>query len=179
MNNSGTGSDKNFVLLGAVIRPHGIRGELKIQPFTDNPGSFSRYRKLYLAPEGDSLKVEFTNEQARSNGKTIILKLKECTDRNRAEQLTGMGVWLPISELPPLAAGEFYLHSLEGKQARTIDGQRLGVVAGLMVGGGQDILVIRDGESEYLVPMAPGFVAGVDEETITLDVPPGLLDINK
>lgn len=178
MNRSGTGSDKDFVLLGAVTRPHGIRGELKIRPFTDNPENFSRHKRLYLAPEGDAAKVEFTNEQARSNGKTIILKLKECSDRNRAEQLTGMGVWLPISELPPLAEGEFYLHSLEGKQARTIDGQRLGVVAGLMVGGGQDILVIRDGGSEYLVPMAPGFVVDVDEETITLDLPPGLLDIN-
>lgn len=178
MNRSGTASDKDFVLLGAVIRPHGIRGELKIRPFTDNPESFSRYRRLYLAPEGDATKVEFTNEQARPNGNTIILKLKECTDRNRAEQLTGMGVWLPVADLPPLADGEYYLHSLEGKRARTSDGQLLGVVSGLLVGGGQDILVIRDGQSEYLVPMAPGFVVGVDEQAITLDLPPGLLDIN-
>jgi 16S rRNA processing protein RimM len=171
--------DKNFVLLGVVSRPHGIRGELKVRPFTEHPENLRLYRRLYLAAEGDLTKVEFTNEQVRTNGNTVILKLKECTDRSRAEQLAGMGIWLPASELPPLAEGEFYLHSLVGKRARTQAGQFLGTVTALLAGGGQDILVIRDGEEEYLVPMAPEFVVAIDEAEITLDLPPGLLDINR
>jgi len=179
VDSSRTAPDTNFVLLGVVSRPHGIRGELKVRPFTEHPENLSRYRRLYLAAEGDSAKIECTSEQVRRNGNSIILKLKECTDRTRAEQLAGMGVWVPTSDLPPLAEGEFYLHSLEGKRARTQAGQVLGTVSALLAGGGQDVMVIRDGEEEYLVPLAPEFVVAVDETEITLDLPPGLLDINR
>ena len=178
MTSSVPGPENTFVLLGTVSKPHGIRGELKVRPVTENPSNLCRYRRLFFAAEDGQDKVECTNVHARVNGKTVILKLNECTDRNRAEQFVGMQVWLASSDLPPVEADEFYLHTLEGKRARTTAGQMLGTVSGLL-NSVQDVFVIRDGELEYLIPAVREFIVAIDETEIVFDLPPGLLEINR
>ncbi|ADW18529.1 16S rRNA processing protein RimM [Desulfobulbus propionicus DSM 2032] len=179
MASTGSGTGDDFVALGLITRPHGIRGELKIRSFTEKPENLNRYRRLFLASDVSSAKLEFTNVLARVNGSSVILRLKECTDRDRAEELVGMLIWVPSKDLPPTAAGEFYLHSLQGKQARTTDGQELGTVETFLAGGGQNILVIRQGGEEYLVPVVGAFIVSITENMVILDLPLGLLDINR
>ena len=169
---------ETFILLGSVSRPHGIRGELKVRPYTEKPGNFCHYPRLFLSGEDGQSKVEHTDVHARVNGNTVILRLKECTDRDRAEQFVGMRVWLAVADLPPAEANEFYLHSLEGKRARTTTGQELGTVSGLL-NSAQDVLVIRDDDHEYLVPAVRPFIVAIDENGIVVDLPPGLLEINR
>ena len=133
---------------------------------------------MYLAAKDGQPKVEYANVQARVNGNSVILRLHECTDRDQAEHFVGQHVWLASSDLPPAGFGEFYLHSLVGKQVRTTDGQRLGTVRGLL-SSAQDVLVIGDGDHEYLVPAVREFIAALEETDIVLDLPPGLLEINR
>jgi len=174
-----SGREASFLLLGTVVRPHGIRGELKVRPYTEKPDNVCRYRRLYLAAEAGSEMIECTNVQARVSGDMVILRLHECTDRDRAEQLVGRHLWLAADDLPPAGAGEFYLHTLMGKRARTTTGQTLGTVRGVLSSGAQDVLVIRDGDHEYLVPAVRTFIVARDETDIVLDLPPGLLEINR
>jgi 16S rRNA processing protein RimM len=173
-----TEQSEAFILLGTVMRPHGIRGELKVRPYTDTPGNFCRYPRLFLSGEDGRAKVEHTDVQARVNGNTVILRLKECKDRDHAEQFAGMRIWLAAADLPPVEADEFYLHSLEGKRARSVNGQVLGTVVGLLCGA-QDVLVIREGDQEYLVPAVRPFIVVIDDDGIVVDLPPGLLEINR
>lgn len=173
-----SGQTEAFVLLGTVTRPHGLRGELKIRPFTAAPGNFSRYRHLYLSVDGGKTKVPYTNVQARVSGNTVILRLEECSTRDQAEQLVGMQIWLASRDLPPIDKDEFYLYTLEGKQARTTTGRILGTVSAILSSSGQDILIIRDTEGEYLVPAVREFFVAIDDEKVVLDLPPGLLEIN-
>jgi 16S rRNA processing protein RimM len=170
--------DEIFILLGTVSRPHGIRGDLKVRSFAESAGSFDRYRRLFLCVEDGQPKIEYTNVQARVNGNTIILRLKECTDRGQAEQLAGMQIWLASRDLPPAEAGEFYLHTMVGKRARTTNGLHLGTVKGFL-SSVQDVLVIRDGDHEYLVPAVQEFISAMNETEIVLNLPPGLLEINR
>ncbi len=170
---------ESFILLGTVIKPHGIRGELKVRPFTETPGNFTHYRQLYLSAEDGQAKVPYTNVQARISGNAVLLKLKEVGTRDQAEQLTGMQVWLPCSELPELEVDEFYLYTLEGKQAYTTDGQTVGTVTGLLSSSGQDIMVIQAAQDEFLVPVVREFIKAIDPQKVILDLPPGLLDINR
>jgi 16S rRNA processing protein RimM len=169
---------ETFVLLGTVSRPHGIRGDLKVRPFTENPGNFSHYRRLYLSADGGTTKEPYTNLLGKVNGNTVILKLAECTTRDQAEQLTGRQIWLASNDLLPIGKDEFYLFTLEGKQAHTTTGRILGLVSKIMSSSGQDILVIREGQAEYLVPVVREFIMAIDDNKIVLDLPPGLLEIN-
>lgn len=172
------GSD-SFVLLGTVTRAHGLQGEVKVRPLTESPASFARYRQLYLSAAGGGEKIPHTAVQARVSGQGVVLRLSGCATREAAEQLAGSKVWLATSELPPPAPGEFYLHTLEGRRAETVDGRYLGRVAAILSSGGQDVLVIRDNGVEVLVPAVRAFVRAVEEDRVVLDPPPGLLELNR
>jgi len=167
-----------FVLIGTVTRPHGLKGEVKVHAFSDAPGNFHRYRRLFLSADGGQTRVAWVNTQARVNGSTVILRLEGCTTREQAEELAGLQIWLAVADLPALDQGEFYLYSLEGKEAQTPTGSRLGTVTAIVANSGQDLLVLKDGQREYLVPVVRAFVVAIDDHRVVLDLPPGLLEIN-
>ena len=173
------GSKASYILLGTVIRPHGLRGELKVRPWTERPENISRYRRLYLVPDGTTDMVALTNVGARVSGDCVILRLKECTDRTQAEQLVGIHVWMAAADLPPAGDSEWYLHSLMGKQARTTAGEVIGTITGVVSTKAHNMLVVRNGDQEVLVPAVRAFIAAMDEEGIVLELPPGLLEINR
>lgn len=167
-----------LILLGTVVKPHGIRGEIKVRPCTEQPESISSYRRLYLAGEDGHAASEWTTLRARVSGTTVIVTLQECTDRNQAEQLVGLHVWVPASDLPPAGPGTTYLYTLMGKRATTTAGQLLGTVCAVLHSA-QDVLVIRDNDREYLVPAVRQFIVAVNDVEVLFDLPPGLLDINR
>jgi 16S rRNA processing protein RimM len=134
---------------------------------------------LYLSADHGKTSVPYTNVQTKANGKTVILRLEECATRDQAEQFSGMEIWVASSDLPPVGKDEFYLYTLVGKRAQTEEGRILGTITAILGGGGQDILVIRDAQEEYLVPVVRDFFVAIDEEKVVLTLPPGLLEINK
>lgn len=167
-----------FILLGIITKPHGIQGELKVRPYTEAPGNISRYQRLYLSSDNGKTRVPYTNVLARVSGNAVILRLEECSTRDQAEQLSGRQIWLPSSDLLPIGKDEFYLYTLEGKQAVTASGLILGKISAIVCSGGQDILIIQDAQKECLVPLVREFIVAIDEEKVVLDLPPGLLEIN-
>lgn len=169
---------ERFVLLGIVTKPHGIKGDLKVHPLTEHPENFVRYHRLYLTGSDEGEMTACTNIQARVNGRTVILRLEECSTRERAEQLAGKRIWVSSSDLPPIADDQFYLHTLEGKQGWTVAGEYLGIVRALLSAGGQNILVIGEGSAEYLIPVAREFIIAIEDDRVVFDLPPGLLEIN-
>jgi len=171
-------AENSYVLLGTVTRPHGIKGELKVRPFTAEPENFARYARLYLSESEHGAKSEYTNRQARVSGQQVILRLQECNNREVAESLVGQLVWLAAKDLPPLDADEFYLHTLIGMDVRTVDGQELGRAEHFLDGSGQDILVVRRGSEEHLIPIVQSFVCAIEANAVVLDLPEGLLEIN-
>ena len=132
-------SEPAFVLLGTVTRPHGIKGELKVRPYTARPENFSRYSRLYLSESEHGPKTRCVSRQARVNGNQVILRLDECSTRNQAEEMVGHLVWLATEDLPALQGDEFYLHTLIGKDVQTVDGRKLGRAEHLLSGSEQDI----------------------------------------
>jgi 16S rRNA processing protein RimM len=171
-------ADHGYVLLGTVTRPHGIKGELKVRSFAAQPGNLGKYRRLFLAADEHSPKIECTSVQARVSGHTVILRLKECSTRERAEELVGHQLWLAMEDLPALAEDEYYLHSLLEKDVRTVEGRFLGRAEDILSGSGQDILVVRREQQECLIPVVRAFIRSIEATVVILDLPEGLLDIN-
>lgn len=166
------------ILLGTIIRAHGLRGEVKVRPFTESPENFIGYRRLSLAQAGDQNKVPKTCLQARVSGGLVILRLEGCESREEAESLIGCQLWLNQAELPPAGPDEFYLCYLEGKPALTPSGIGLGTIVGVMSAGGQNTLVLRYQDRELLIPAVRAFIVEVTSSHVVLDPPPGLLELN-
>ena len=168
----------DLVLLGKVTRPHGIRGEVKVYPYSGEPENFLHYSRVLLAPEENSVPRPYTIERARVQKNSVLLQLKECLTRNQAEELVNFLLYLPEDELPEPEPGEFYLRELEGKQVVTEQGEILGTVDGILQRGVQDLARVTNGQKEYLIPLVPEFFVALDNTRVTVSLPPGLLDIN-
>lgn len=177
MNNAG-GQVKSFVLLGKVVKAHGIRGEVKIYSFAEAAENLNGYKKFYMSADDGDTHMAYTAKSVRAQGGGAIVSLKECVNRNQAEMLVGQGVWVDIDDLPELDDGEFYLHSLQGKQAVTVEGQNLGKIVSVIAGRGQDLLSIQSDDKEYLIPFVSDFIVEHGDDEIVFSLPPGLLEIN-
>ncbi len=173
-------AENDVIAVGKVSKPHGIRGELKIYPYSGQPEQFAAsYEQLYLQCDGqlESLSC-YTVERARVQGKQVLVALKECRDRTKAESLAGCEVYVAREDLPPLDEQEYYLHELIDKQLVDQDGSTLGTGKRIMTAGAQDQLVVEQDGREYLVPIVSAFIVGVEEDRVVLDLPPGLVELN-
>jgi 16S rRNA processing protein RimM len=168
-----------FILLGRVTKPHGIRGEVKVFLFSGQPENFLNYRDILLGPENSEERIPYRVDKARIQGKQVLLQLAGCTTRTDAESIVGWQVWLQRQDLPELGDDEFYLMDLEGKKIVTADGLELGQVTGVLQTPAHDILSITGKHQEYLIPVEKSFIVRIGDEEVVLDVPPGLLDINR
>jgi len=168
----------DLVLLGKVTKPHGIRGEIKVYPFSGEPENFLQYSRILLAPDEHGVPQSYTVKRARVQKNTVLLQLEECLTRNQAEELVNFFLYVYEDELPKPEPGEFYLRDLEGKQVVTEQGETLGTVHGILQRGVQDIVRVTNGQKEYLIPLVPEFLVALDNNRVTVSLPPGLLDIN-
>ncbi|MBU0946297.1 MAG: ribosome maturation factor RimM [Proteobacteria bacterium] len=168
----------DYVLIGKITKAHGLKGEVKIMSFSGRPQNISQYRHVVLVSEQGRLTPPFTVVRSRPSNKEAIVVIEGINDRSHAEGLSGYGVLVRKDELPQLKGDEFYLHELQGLHVTTDEGVRLGTVQAFLDNGAQDILVIRKGNDEFLIPLIPGMIVERNKEAMIIAPPPGLIDIN-
>lgn len=168
---------QDFILLGKVLKAHGMRGEFKMIPFSGQPENISAYKELVLVDKKGKMSPSLSIIGTRNKGKMAIVHLESITDRTRAEYLEGMGVLLSRNELPVLKEDEFYWHEVIGKKVHNLEGVFVGIVTNIFSNGKQDVLVIQDGENEILVPITRENIVAETGEKLTIDPPPGLLEL--
>ncbi len=166
-----------YVLLGKIVKPHGIRGELKVYPYTEQPGNILVYKELLLSP-ADSFDPEIRELiRGRVQGKYVIMCLDQCPDRNTAELLAGMEIYIERSALPELDEDEYYLRELLGKTA-VFNGTPFGAICNIVSGSGHDLLlVVSDDGKDILIPLIDEFIVEHDGDRVIFDLPPGLLEL--
>jgi 16S rRNA processing protein RimM len=146
------------ILLGRILGAHGLKGEVKIKSFTENPLDVASYGAV-SAPDGR----RFTLTRARMQGDIVIAGIKGVDDRNVAEQLKGLELSVTRADLPETEDGEFYQADLVGLAVFDIAGNRIGEVVGFQYAGTGDLIEIeRTNGSIGLVPFADSMVPEVD-----------------
>ncbi len=169
----------DFIPLGKISKPHGIRGEVKIYPYSGSPEQFvDAYKHVYMAVDKQGPLVEQTIERARIQGKLVLAKFANCSDRAAAEHIVGLEVFVHKNNLPELGENEFYLHELVGKEIVDTSGTLLGVSNRILTTSGRDLLIVQNRGRKYMVPIVGDFIQSIDNKRVVLDLPPGLLDIN-
>ncbi len=162
-----------LVVLGRVGGAHGVRGWLKVRPYTEHPDALLARREWSLRLSNGH-RVNLKIEDARAGGEHILVKFADICDRNQAQDLRGAEVVVQRGDLPRLSSGEYYWNDLQGLRVVTVDGIALGTVTSLMATGANDVLVV-EGERQRLIPYVPGrYVTAVDlaDGLITVDWDP-------
>lgn len=156
---------EGYVAVGRVLRPWGLRGDVKVDSLTDFPEDrFAPDASLWL--DG----VERTVEHARSQKGAFYVKLSGIDDATAAEACRGRLLEVPEAGLPPLEEDAFYHHQLIGLRAVTLDGEPLGTVAEVLPTGGNAVLLVRGSAGEVALPFVEDVVKRVDLGTGTLTV---------
>ncbi|ADH85869.1 ribosome maturation factor RimM [Desulfurivibrio alkaliphilus] len=170
-----------LVEIGRIVKPQGVKGELKVLPLAGAPLDFSGLEELFLLPASGGPPLAYPLLAVRSQGGALVIRLAGVDDRNQAEALRDRVVALAAGELPPLAPDDIYWHQLAGLAAYTAEGRKVGLVTDFMLTAAHPLLVIVDEQHrEYLVPVHPEFMAlrhdhEGESAWLLLTPPPGLL----
>jgi 16S rRNA processing protein RimM len=162
------------ILLGIVTGPHGVTGAVRIKSFTARPEDIAAYGSL-----ADETGRRFALRLVGAGKGVLLARLSGVEDRNRAEDLRGLRLYLPRAALPPAAADEFYHADLIGLAAVTGDGTAIGRVRAVHDFGAGDTLEIERAEAlPAMVPFTRAIVPVVDLAAgrLVVDPPPGLID---
>jgi len=163
--------DGNRILMGRIGAAHGVRGEVRIQSFTEDPLALASYGELETNRPGLTVIIE----AARTATNVLIARLRGITDRNAAEKLNGIELYVDRSKLPEIVdEDDFYLADLVGLTARLIDGTELGQVLAVPNYGAGDILEIGGaGLETRLIPFTRAAVPEVHiaEGYVVVDPP--------
>ena len=159
-------------MIGRVLRAWGIRGDLKIAPFSNRPEDFKQYRSVLVGPQ----RKRYDVKSLRPYQGNWLLHLVGVESRNDAEALHGQEILIEAAQRQK-QEGEFYAREVIGLQVRTIDGEELGEVTEILVTGANDVYVVTGSRGEILLPARVEVIKGIDVQAgvMTVELLPGLL----
>lgn len=175
--------NEKLVRIGKIVGCHGVRGDLKIRPASDNPAWAKPRQKLTLKHVKTGVHQSFTIKTAREQGPLIIIGFEGIPDRNAVEPLVGSTLFADITELPLPATGEFWVDDLIGLSVVDAEnGRKRGVIKDLLSSTGSDFLEIQIEETEQtvVIPFIDRFFPKVDLEkgTVTIDLLSDFLEMS-
>lgn len=166
-----------FLRIGVVTSPHGIRGEVKVYVTTDDISRFQTVKNIILSVNGVEKEAEIQRARPFQNN-LMIVKLDAASDRNAAELLRGAELLIHRSQSAPLRENEFFIGDLLGMEVVLEDGSVLGELTDVLETGANDVYEVRlpDGKS-VLLPKIPEVVlkGDLEKNQLTVRIPEGLL----
>ncbi len=166
-----------MIAIGRIVRPHGLKGDVVVEPATD----FAEARFRKGARVRTSGGRELTIAASRPQGDRWVVRFTGLESIEAAEGLRNTELQIEPDALGALPAGQYYLHDLVGCTVETAEGQVVGPVAIVYTGAAQAVLGIDGPAGEVLVPMAGEICREVDiaARRIVIAPPEGLLDVNR
>lgn len=162
-----------YLVIGRVVAPRGLRGELRLDIETDDPERFDDLLEVYLGEK----RTPFRVLRARLHQGQALLTLEGIADRDAAEAWRNALVYVAMADAIPLQEGEYYCHQIVGLLAVTPEGERLGRVTEVLSTGANDVYVVgTGGGQELLLPAIKEVIIHIDLDAgaMTVRVPNGL-----
>ena len=185
-------AEPEYAIVGLIRKAQGIRGEVVVEPLTDQPDVvFASGSRVFAGTHGGDLAVvhdvmgeeekpTLTVAQSKPFKKGLIVQFEELRDRDSAELWRGRYLLAPFSELPPLQQDQVYLHDLVGMKVRNLEGQEIGTVTTFYELPQGLMLDIQTPRGSVLVPYRPEVIAhaDLDERAIVINDTLGFMDIS-
>ena len=166
----------DFFRVGTIASTHGIKGEVKVFPTTDDPKRFDDLKQVILDTGKEKLELEV--ERVRYFKKMVIVKFKGFDNINDIEMYKGCDLLVTRENAVPLEEGEYYLADIMDASVYTEDGEMFGVLKDILETGANLVYVVEHEGEEVLLPVIPSCVKSVDveEKKVVVHLLPGLLD---
>lgn len=167
----------DYFNIGIIVNTHGIKGEVKILPTTDDP---KRFESLdYVTIENRGKILEYHIKSIKYFKKFVIIKFEEVNDMNEAESLKQSTIKIPRELALPLEEDENYICDLIGLTVKTIEGTELGTVKDILFTGSNDVYIVEaQNKKEILIPAIKQCVKEINikDKCITVELLEGLMD---
>ena len=167
---------EQLLQVGVITQPHGVRGEVKVFPTTDDPVRFKKLKKVILDTGKEKLNLEV--EHVKFFKQFVIVKFKEFDNINNIERYTRCPLLVTRENAVPLEEDEYFVADMIGMKVITEDGTEFGTLSDVMETGANDVYVIDSKEhGEVLMPAIKECVLNVDMESgiITVHLMSGLI----
>ncbi|MBR4509389.1 MAG: 16S rRNA processing protein RimM [Ruminococcus sp.] len=165
---------KEYLEAGKIVTTHGIRGEVKIMPYTDTPELLAEFDRLFIGKNKDELIIE----RSRVFKNMVIAKIEGVDTPEAAEKLRNKLLYMHRDDLE-LDDDTYFIQDLIGIEVRDADsGKVYGTISDVMQTGANDVYVIKGSDREYLVPAIADVVVStdIDESIMTIRPLDGLFD---
>ena len=167
-----------YLLIGKVAKAQGLHGELKLYLHSGQPENVAGYSELVLINRAGVISSPLAILKSRVQGKAAIVRLASITNRTEAELLQDHGVLLARKHLPAIGENEYYWHQYQDKLVVDLEGKIIGRVDRLFTTGAQDVLVVKAGKEEILIPVTKSILVDETAEKLVVNPPPGLIELN-
>jgi len=168
-------SELEFIAIGQILAPRGIKGKLKVKVVTDFPQRFTPSSTVYVNRQ------PMTIDNAEWHKGNVIIKLSTIDSIEAAQRLRGQPLEIHHSQLKPLPEGQYYHFQLIGLEVWTTQGELLGNITEILTAESNDNYVVHGTQGEILIPAIEDVVKSIDlnEGRIVIEPIEGLLSLNK
>jgi 16S rRNA processing protein RimM len=161
-----TTENSDLIEVGTVIEAYGIRGALKIRPFSNDPVALLSAKEIWLTGLRLPQMRDFSVYKAKEHSGSVILELVGLTDREIALSFKSATVLIPRSKFPPLDDNEYYWTDLMGAEVHNQQNELIGIVKEIVDNSAQTVLIISEDEKkQHLIPFVQSFIIEVDLES--------------
>lgn len=159
-----------WIEIGQIIKSHGLAGRVKALSYLESDRLLPSLKDARIGPNRESAK-RYPIENVRPEGRThFSLTIEGIEDRNAADALKGLSIFLPYDSLETLPEGEYYWEDLIGLAVVTEDGKPLGRIENIFPTGSNDVYVCKEGGREILLPAIAEVIRSVDIQADTVVV---------
>lgn len=152
---------EDFLRVGVISSTHGIKGEVKVFPTTDDVNRFKELKKVILDTGKEQIPLEI--EGVKFFKQMAILKFKGINDINEIEKYRGKDLLVTREDAVPLEEGEFFIYDLIGSIVTSDEGEELGTLSEIMTTGANDVYVVKTLQGkELLIPSIKECILDVD-----------------
>lgn len=169
---------EELTCIGQITNAHGVRGDVKVHPLTDDIGFLVDLEEAYLLEKTGPRLV--TIENARVHKKVVLIKIKTIDDMDAALELKDLQLLVKDDDLRPLGEGEYFIHNLLGSKVYSDEGDFLGVVKDYIQTGESGACDVEREEGDFMFPTSKEVLLEVnaEEKKLVIHVIEGLLDLN-
>ena len=159
--------DSDFLKIGFIRKPHGLKGEMKVTPLTDNMKRFKILKKLFLYIDNDYILEDV--DYFKISGQTVILKLSKYQQIQEIEHLRAVYLYVKRENAVPLSDGEYYTQDLIGCEIFHHH-QKLGIIEQVVNYGSCDLFLVRYKSSEVYYPFINDYIDQIDIEQKKIEI---------
>ena len=163
-----------YIVVGKIVNTHGIKGDIKVYPYTDDIERFSNLKSIYIGKEKLSIEIE----NAKYHKGMVLLKLKGFDNINEVLHFKDETIFIDEKDKVKLPKDNYFIYELIDCKVFDMAGNPLGYIKDVLQNSSNDVYIVQDKDKEYLIPAVKQFVKEVNviEKKIIIDPIEGMIE---